>query len=61
MKDWTWQKWVGKILLLLVGVLELILQLFEITTWGWAPTIITLLTWLAQFIIGLIPPKEPSP
>lgn len=59
MKDWPWQKWVGKFLLLGLGGLELVVELFEITNWGWVPTIATFVTWLAQFIIGLIPPKQP--
>ena len=52
MKDWPWQKWVGKLLLLVVGIGELVIESLEITNVGFWPTIVTLLMWLGQFIIS---------
>ena len=58
MKTWTWQKWVGKLAPLIVGLLaEGIWQFFELPAPGWAPIIAGALTFLAQQILALLPPK----
>ena len=59
MKNWTWQKWVGKMVLLAVGVGELVIESLEITNIGYWPAIVVFATWLVQFIVGLFPPKAP--
>lgn len=58
MKNWPWQKIVGKLILLVVAIVELVLESLEITSVGWFPTVATFATWVAQFIIGLIPAPE---
>lgn len=54
MKNWTWQQWVGKLLLLAITIVEAVAGGlgFEVPLW----TIIgTGLTWVAQFVLGLLP------
>ncbi len=58
MKDWTWQKWLGKLAVLVVAVAEAVFALLEVIPVWW-PAIATGIAWLVQFVIGLIPPKEP--
>jgi membrane protein YdbS with pleckstrin-like domain len=56
MKAWTWQKWIGKLLVLAIAIGEAVWVLFEGTPGWWLP-IVTGATWLVQFIIALIPAK----
>ena len=60
MKTWTWQKWLGKIVLLATGIGELVIEALEITSVGYWPAIVTFAAWLVQFIVGMFPPKEPA-
>jgi len=57
MKTWTWQKWVGKLLVLALAVGEAVFVLLEGTPGWWLP-ITTGAAWLVQFLIGLFPAKE---
>ena len=56
MKSWSWQKWVGKLLVLALAVAAALWELLEGTP-GWWPAIAAGLTWAVQFILGLFPPK----
>jgi len=53
-KDWTWQQWVGKLLLLAVTIVEAIAGAIGLAVPLWA-IIGTALTWAAQFVLGLLP------
>jgi membrane protein YdbS with pleckstrin-like domain len=59
-KNWTWQKWLGKTVVLAIAVGEAIWMLIEKTPGWWLPAT-TFAAWLVQQIVGLFPPKtEPS-
>ena len=57
MKEWSWQKWVGKLIpwaltaasAFMKGVLEL-----DVTWW---PTIVAAITGIVQWVLALFPPK----
>ncbi len=57
MKDWPWQKWVGKFILAAIAVGELVIKEFGVAIPWWS-IIVPAATWLAQFIIGLIPQQH---
>jgi hypothetical protein len=54
MKDWSWQQWTGKLLLLAVALVELLMQQLGFAV-PWWMIIGTALTWAAQFFLGLVP------
>jgi hypothetical protein len=53
-KDWTWQKWVGKLILLAVAAGELVIKELGVNIPLWS-IIVPAATWVAQFILSLIP------
>lgn len=58
MKDWTWQKWVGKLWPWAVAaVTALLKEVFEVEI-TWFPTFVAVATGLVQFLLSLFPPKE---
>lgn len=55
---WTWQKWLGKLAPIIAGALaEGIWALFELPAPAWAVVSAGILTFLAQQILALFPPK----
>ena len=59
MKDWTWQKWVGKLAPIIASLLtEGVWAFFELPSPLWAASAAGLVTLFAQWIISLIPPKS---
>jgi hypothetical protein len=54
-KNWTWQQWVGKFLLLAVALVELAVKELALPKIPWWPIIGTGVTWVAQFVIGWLP------
>lgn len=60
-KGWTWQKWLGKLMPLITGLLAGgIWEFLELPASAWAGTAAGLLTVIVQGIIALFPPKEPA-
>ena len=58
MKDWTWQKWVGKLAPIVVALLaSAVWEFAELPAPGWASVIAGIITFLAQQAIALFPPK----
>jgi sterol desaturase/sphingolipid hydroxylase (fatty acid hydroxylase superfamily) len=58
MKDWTWQKWLGKIMPILTALLAVgVWEFAELPAPAWAGTAAGLLTVIVQGIIALFPPK----
>jgi membrane protein YdbS with pleckstrin-like domain len=57
MKDWTWQKWIGKLLPFAVAVGAAVWQLMEAEPVWW-PVVVAGLTGFVQWIIALFPPAE---
>ena len=58
MKNWTWQKWVGKLAPIVVGLITVgVWEFAELPAPAWAGGAGGLLTLLVQWIIALIPPK----
>ena len=61
MKDWPWQKWVGKIAPIVVGLLaQGIWSFLELPAPGWAAIISGAITFGVQQILALFPPKAPE-
>ena len=59
MKDWPWQKWVGKLSPIVVTLLSAgIWEFFELPAPIWAPIIAGAITFLAQQALALFQPKE---
>jgi len=56
-KDWTWQKWVGKLILLVVAAGELVIKELGVNIPLWS-IIVPAATWVAQFILSLIPAPQ---
>lgn len=57
-KDWTWQKWVGKLIPLVVSVLTVgVWEFAEVPAPGWAGVVAGVITVVAQAIVALFPPK----
>lgn len=59
MKEWSWQKWVGKLLPFVLAVAAAVWELIEGTP-GWWPTVAAALTGIVQWVLALFPPKEPA-
>lgn len=58
MKDWTWQKWLGKIAPILTGALATGIWAFlELPAPQWAGLVAGLITAVVQGIISLFPAK----
>ena len=58
MKDWTWQKWVGKVTPIVVAVLTVgVWEFAEIPAPGWAAIVAGLVTMVAQAAVALFPAK----
>lgn len=58
MKDWTWQKWVGKVTPIVVAVLTVgVWEFAEMPAPGWAAIVAGLVTMVAQAAVALFPPK----
>jgi hypothetical protein len=58
MKDWTWQKWLGKLAPIVTGLLATgIWSFVELPAPGWAGVAAGLLTTVVQGIISLFPAK----
>lgn len=58
MKDWTWQKWVGKVTPIVVSVLTVgAWEFAEMPAPGWAAIIAGLITMAAQAVVALFPVK----
>ena len=58
MKDWSWQKWVGKLTPVVVAVLTVgVWEFAEIPAPGWAAIVAGLVTMIAQAAVALFPPK----
>lgn len=61
MKKWTWQKWVGKLSPILMGLIaEGVWQFAELPAPGWAPIVAGAITAIVQWLIALFPPKATS-
>jgi len=54
MKDWPWQKWVGKIILLVLAVAAFLIKEFGVAIPWWA-IILPAATQVAQWFLALIP------
>ena len=57
MKDWSWQKWVGKAAPFLIGLGGLVWTAIEQEPQWW-PLVVGALTGVAQWIVAMFPPKE---
>lgn len=58
MKDWAWQKWVGKLTPVVVGVLTIgAWEFAEMPAPGWAAIVAGLITMIAQAVVALFPAK----
>jgi hypothetical protein len=58
-KNWSWQKWVGKLSPIVVTLLTTgVWEFAEIQAPMWAPIVAGIITFLAQQVISLFPPKE---
>lgn len=58
MKDWSWQKWVGKLVPVVVGVLTVgFWEFAEMPAPGWAAVIAGVITVVAQAVVSMFPPK----
>lgn len=58
MKDWSWQKWVGKLTPVVVGLLTIgVWEFAELPAPNWAAIVAGLLTMFAQAVVSLFPPK----
>lgn len=56
MKDWPWQKWVGKLAPIIATLLATAVWEFaELPVPGWAPVIAGIVTFLAQQVVALFP------
>lgn len=55
-KGWTWQMWIGKMILLAVAAVELLMKGLGFTV-PWWTIILPAATWVAQFVLAL-GPKE---
>ncbi len=59
MKDWSWQKWVGKLAPIVTGLLASgIWEFAELPAPAWAGTVAALVTSLVQYLISLFPVKD---
>jgi len=56
MKNWSWQKWLGKLLPFAVAVGAAVWELVEGTP-GWWPVVVAAGTGIVQWIVALFPPK----
>ena len=58
MKKWTWQKWIGKLAPIFASLLSVgIWEFLELPAPTWAGIVAGGVTFIAQWIISLIPPK----
>ena len=57
MAQWTWQKWVGKLLPFVLALAAAIWELIEQTP-GWWPTISAALVGIVQWVLSVFPPKK---
>lgn len=58
MKDWSWQKWLGKLAPIITGLLAVgVWEFAELPAPAWAATVAGLVTVLVQGVIALFPPK----
>lgn len=59
MKDWSWQKWVGKLAPIVVGLISSgVWEFAELPAPLWAGVVAGLLTVVVQAVISLFPAKE---
>lgn len=58
MKTWTWQKWLGKLMPIIAGLISSgVWEFAELPAPFWAGVVAGLLTVVVQGIISLFPPK----
>lgn len=57
-KDWTWQKWAGKLAPLVAAGLVQVWAVIEQPVPVWAPIAAGLVTFIVQQLLALFPPKE---
>lgn len=56
MKDWPWQKWVGKVAPIVTSLLAIgVWEFAELPAPGWAGIVAGLVTMLVQGILALFP------
>ena len=58
-EGWTWQKWVGKLAPIVTGLLAVgVWEFAELPAQTWAGVAAGIITFLAQQIVALFPPKS---
>ncbi len=59
MKDWSWQKWVGKLAPIVAGLVSSgVWEFAELPAPFWAGVVAGLITVVVQAVISLFPAKE---
>lgn len=57
MKEWTWQKWAGKLAPLVTAGLVGVWAILEMDVPTWAPIAAGCVTFVVQQVLALFPPK----